>query len=64
MTLNVRKWVIKTERPDMKMNKLEDSDGYPSLDAKLAAALPNILTGDLSHQAILLKEKRAIQNKT
>ena len=57
------KWLKKVEKEGITIEKLASSGRFPSLDAKLAAALSRTLTGDLAQQVNLLKERYAWANK-
>ena len=50
---------MKVEKPGITIDELGDSEAFPSLDAKLAAALSRTLQGDLAQQVNLLKERHA-----
>ena len=53
------RWLNEVERDSVEIEQYASSGRFPSLDAKLAAALSRILTGDLLHQVNLLKERYA-----
>ena len=50
------RWVKKTESPIATFESFRDSDGFDSLDAKLAAALTKIATGELGRRRTLMLE--------
>ena len=52
-------WIMKVEKVGINIDELEDSESFPSLDAKLAAAISRIAQGDLSHRINLLKDRKA-----
>ena len=53
------KWILKVDKVS-KIDELEDSENFSSLDAKLATALSRIAQGDLSHRINFLKEQKFI----
>ena len=52
-------WIMKVEREGITVEELGDSEAFPSLDAKLAAALSRTIQGDLAQQVNLVKERHA-----
>ena len=50
-------WVVKVEKQGITMEELGDREAFPSLDAKLAAALSRTLQGDLAQQVNVIKER-------
>ena len=54
-------WIRKTEKATT-ADDLQDSGTFPSLDAKLAAALSRILTGELARQINVIKEQKASED--
>ena len=56
-------WIMKVEREGITVEELGDSEAFPSLDAKLAAALSRTLQGDLAQQVNLVKERHAGDGK-
>ena len=56
-------WILKVEKVGITIDELQDSENFPSLDAKLAAALCRIGQGDLNHQFNTLMERPAKAGK-
>ena len=48
---------------DVKIDELEASENFPTLDAKLAAAITRIAQGDLSPRINLMQERVAKTGK-
>ena len=61
---DARKWIGKVLfQEDQKIDALADSEGFPTLDAKLLASLTNCAEGDLGRQIATFKELQARENK-
>ncbi len=56
-------WVQHVEKKGVTCELLHDLAGWPTLDAKLAAALAKIITGEFTKQVVALKETAAAQGK-
>ena len=56
-------WVKRTEGPATTFDDFRDSEGFYSLDAKLAAALTKIATGELGRRITLMVEQEASKNR-
>ncbi len=52
-------WVQLVEQPTSSFNSLADSQGQVTLDAKLAAALTKIISGEFATQVVAFKEAEA-----
>ena len=52
-------WVRKVETPNMTVEKFIDSEGFPTLDSKLASALSRVTKGMLGRNITLEQEKQA-----
>ena len=57
------KWIVKTEKVETTFDELRNSDGFDSLDAKLAAALTKIATGELGRRIMLMVEQEASKGR-
>ena len=56
-------WVKRTEGPATTFDDFRDSEGFDSLDAKLAAALTKIATGELGRRITLMVEQEASKER-
>jgi hypothetical protein len=57
------KWIVETEDPAATYVQFADSAGYDSLDAKLAAALTSVASGELGRRITLAVELEAAKAK-
>ena len=60
---DARKWIGKVFQEDQKIDSLADSEGFPTLDAKLLSSLTNCAEGGLGRQIATFKELQARENK-
>ena len=56
------RWICEVDQSSCTIESLADSGTFPSLDAKLAAALAKITTGELSRQINVHKERFAAKS--
>ena len=56
-------WVMAAELPTATFDGLRDSEGFDSLDAKLAAALQKLATGELGRKITLETENQALKGR-
>ena len=59
----VFKWIQAVEHYGMTCEKLQDSEGFVSLDIKLCAALTKKITGDVPRTIQLLKKRYAREGR-
>ena len=52
-------WILKVEKTGANIEDFADSESFPTLDAKLAAAICRIAQGDLSHRINLVMDLKA-----
>ena len=55
------KWASRSEKADH--DELEDSEGFPQLDAKMAAALSKIITGELARKLNAIGEQLSLKDE-
>ena len=55
-------WIYKVERPGMTVEALADSEGFTTLDTKLASALIQVAKGDLGRKLANMADKAVSQN--
>ena len=56
-------WILKVGKSGVSIDELEDSESFPTLDAKLAAAITRIAQGDLSNRINLMMDRKAKAGK-
>jgi hypothetical protein len=56
-------WALKAESASVTYEELADSDGFASLDSKLAAALTKIANGELGRRITLAVENEALRGR-
>ena len=52
-------WIMRPERPGITSEELEDSEGYDTLDIKLASALNELLKGETMRKVMIEQESLA-----
>ena len=53
------KWLSKVWDKDTKVDDLRDTEGFPTLDAKVLSAISNVLEGEVARQIDSFKEREA-----
>ena len=56
-------WILKVGKSGVSIDELEDSESFPTLDAKLAAAITRVAQGDLSNRINLMMDRKAKAGK-
>jgi hypothetical protein len=56
-------WVMQAEWHEIRYEMLQDSEGFDSLDAKLAAALTSTVSGELGRRITMAVENEAMRNR-